>query len=82
LGRYGSEADAARALQVLVELAPVDTNGLYASVLALNALDAMDERARPAADAIRALPMPDSSVSPRMRAYVPDLVLKTLADLE
>jgi len=82
LGRYGSDEDAARALQVLVELAPVDTNGLYASVLALNALDAMDERARPAADAIRALPMPDSSVSPRMRAYVPDLVLKTLADLE
>jgi len=55
---------------------------VYVSVLALNALDAMDERAKPAADTIRALPEQDPSVPPRMKAHVPNLIRKTLADLE
>ncbi|MFH1918675.1 MAG: sulfatase-like hydrolase/transferase [Planctomycetota bacterium] len=82
LGRYGADAEAAKALEVLLKLAPVDSSGVYVSVLALNALDAMDERAKPAADTIRALPEQDPSVPPRMKAHVPNLIRKTLADLE
>lgn len=82
LGRYGSDEDAAKALGVLLELAPVDANGVYVSVLALNAIDAMDERAKGALDTIRALPQQDPSVPQRMRSYVPNLIRKTTADLE
>ena len=82
LGQYGSDEDAAKALQVLLELAPLDANGVYVSVLALNALDAMDERAKGALETIRALPQKDPAVTQRMRAYVPNLIRKTTADLE
>ena len=82
LGRYGGDEDVARALRVLMELAPVDSNGVFVSMLALNALDAMDAKAAPAADAIRRLPQKESSVPRRMGAYVPNLIRKTTADLE
>ncbi|NQT14775.1 MAG: HEAT repeat domain-containing protein, partial [Planctomycetes bacterium] len=82
LGRYGGDEDVARALRVLMELAPVDSGGVFVSMLALNALDAMDAKAAPAADAIRRLPQKDSSVPRRMGAYVPNLIRKTTSDLE
>jgi len=82
LGRYGGDEDADRALRVLMELAPVDASGVFVSMLALNALDAMDDRARPAVDAIRQLPQKDPSVPRRMGAYVPNLIRKTTADIE
>jgi arylsulfatase A-like enzyme len=82
LGRYGGDEEAARALRVLMELAPVDTNGVFVSMLALNALDAMDQRAAPAVDAIRRLPQKGSSAPRRMGAYVPNLIRKTTADIE
>jgi uncharacterized sulfatase len=82
LGRYGSEDDAAKALGVLLELAPLDQNGVFVSMLALNALDAMDGRAQSAKEAIQKLPKQDPAVPGRMRAYVSNLISKTLADLE
>jgi len=82
LGQYGSEGDAARAVSVLMELAPMDTNGVFVSMLALNALDALDERAKSVADAIGALPQKDPSTPRRMGGYVPNLIKKTAADLE
>ncbi len=82
LGQYGSEGDAAKAVSVLMELAPMDTNGVFVSMLALNALDALDEKAKPVADAIRALPQKDPSTPRRMGGYVPNLIKKTTADLE
>ena len=82
LGQYGSEAEAGEALKVLIELAPLDKNGVYTSMTALNAIDAMDGRAASAKAAIGALPREDSSVGRRLRAYVPNLIKKILADLD
>ncbi len=82
LGQYGGEAEARDALAVLMELAPLDKNGIYVSMTALNAIDAMDERAASAKAAIGALPREDSSVNRRLRAYVPNLIKKILADLD
>jgi uncharacterized sulfatase len=82
LGRYGSESDAARAVSLLMELAPLDTNGVFVSMLALNALDALDDKAGSVAGAIRALPQQDSEVPARMRGYVPNLIKKITADLQ
>ena len=82
LGQYGSDAEARNALKVLMALAPLDKNGLFVSIAALNAIDAMDGRAASAEAAIAALPTEDSSVHRRLRAYVPNLIKKILADLD
>ena len=82
LGQYGSESDAAEAVSVLMKLAPVDANGVFVSMLALNALDALDGKAKSAADEIAALPQKDPSAPKRMGGYVPNLIKKTTADLQ
>jgi uncharacterized sulfatase len=82
MGRWGREPDARRALEVLLELAPLGKNSVYVSMAALNAIDYMDVRALPAKDRIAALPTEDDSVPQRMRTYVGRLIEKTLADLQ
>jgi len=81
LGRYGDQQDAAKALAVLLELAPLDANGIYVSVLGLNALDALDGKAKSALDAIKRLPRQSPSVPGTMTSYVPRLIEQTLAEL-
>ena len=82
LGRYGSESDAAEAVSVLMELARLDTNGVFVSVLALNTLDELDKKAASVAGAIGALPQSDPATPRRMKTYVPRLIEKTTADLQ
>ena len=82
LGRYGNPQDLTAALPVLVDAASLQRNSPYVAMVALNALDAMDERAAKVAEAIDALPRDAPSTKGRMSAYVPNLVKKTLADLE
>ncbi len=82
LGRYGDDADAAKALEVLLELADLDHNSVFVSMLAVNAIDAMDDRAAGAIDRIKALPKRPRSAPPRVGGYVGNLINKTLADLK
>ncbi len=82
LGRYGTEADAAQALDVLISYADPEKNGIYLGTMAMNALDTMDERAASAADEIESLPDSDPSADQRLRDYVGRLKSKILADLE
>ena len=82
LGQYGSQSDADKAVSMLMELAPMDTNGVFVSMLALNALDALDERAKSAGEAIGALPRQDPATPQRMKNYVGNLIKKTTADLQ
>jgi hypothetical protein len=56
--------------------------GVYTAMLALNAIDALDDRAKPIKDQIAALPRKDNSVPRRMGAYVGNLITKTLSDLD
>jgi uncharacterized sulfatase len=81
LGRWGREPDARKALEVLMELAPLGNNSVYVSIAALNAIDHLDERALPAKERIAALPAEHDAVPERMRTYVGRLIEKTLADL-
>jgi uncharacterized sulfatase len=74
LGRFGNDADAGVASKVLLELAPMDANGLYVSILALNALDALGERANPAAAAVATLPVTRPDLPAKLRGYVPQLI--------
>jgi uncharacterized sulfatase len=80
LGRFGSESDANKALDVLLYNARPESN-YYLAVAAWNALDHLDERARPALDKIRSLPTKWGKVPPRMDEYPTRLKQKTLADL-
>jgi uncharacterized sulfatase len=74
LGRFGSADDAEQALAVLVELAPIDQNGVFVSMAALNALESLGDRANPAADAIRKFPAQGEVPDARYNSYVPRLL--------
>jgi uncharacterized sulfatase len=82
LGRFGTEGEAQRALSALLDLASLDRNNLYVSMMALNAIDYMDQRAADAKEKIAALPQKRGDIDPRMAENVPKLIEKILADLE
>ena len=82
LGRHGSDADATRALAVLVELADAEKHGLHVAMSALNALDYLDDRAAPALQRILALPQELPGMDRRFRIYLPNLIAKIRSDLE
>ena len=81
LGQYGNQQDVEHALKVLIEAADVSRSGIYISMLALNALDAMDGRAKAVEQSIAVLPANHDSINRRMRSYINNLKKKTLADL-
>ena len=82
LGRYGDNADTAKALEVLLGLASIEENGVFVSMAALNALDMLGDKAAGAKDTIASLPTKVSPSPPRMGTYVSRLIQKILADLE
>jgi arylsulfatase A-like enzyme len=78
LGRYGSDTDLKQALAVLLALAGRDKNNVFVSMAALNALDALADKAASVADDIKKL-MPNGKVpDTRYTPFVPQL-LKDLA---
>jgi uncharacterized sulfatase len=74
LGRFGTAVDAEEALAVLVELGPIDRNGVFVSMAALNALESLGDKANPAADAIRKFPAQGEVPDARYNSYVPRLL--------
>jgi len=82
LGRYCKEDEVDKALKVLLNLAPLDKNGVYVSMFALNALDQLGGKAKPVIETIQALPLQDPSVHPRMKNYVTRLVERITANLK
>jgi uncharacterized sulfatase len=82
LGQYGNDQDLSRALPILMELAPPDRNGIYISMLALNAIDSLDAKALGLKKQIEQLPNEDPNAPSRMGAYVLRLKEKILADFE
>jgi uncharacterized sulfatase len=80
LGRFGDSSDQSAALKVLIAEAQPRANP-YVRMAAWNAIDYLDDRARPALETIRQLPAEKFS-SERLGNYLPDLKRKTLADLQ
>ena len=74
LGRFGTAVDAEAALAVLVELGPIDRNGVFVSMAALNALESLGDRADPAAEAIGTFPAQGEVPDARYNSYVPRLL--------
>ncbi len=81
LAQWGNEEDVKLAIPVLLKHSPIDKNDVFASMLALNAFDAIDGRAASVQEQLAAMPK-NGEVPPRMGAYVRNLLTKTLADLK
>ncbi|MEO7652652.1 MAG: sulfatase-like hydrolase/transferase [Bryobacteraceae bacterium] len=82
IGVFGNDEEVTKALAALVGLAPIDRHGVYISMLALNAIDAMGKRATSAQAAIRALPKEHAATPRTMTGYVPALIKDILEKLE
>ena len=76
LGQYGGPADLKAALAVLEELASPQKNGAYASMLALNAIDALGDKAAPLQAMLKDLPQQDRAAPGRVNGYVSRLLEK------
>jgi len=84
LGLYGTDADAdaAEALNVLLELASVEHNSVFVAMLAVTALDEMGERASSAKEQIAALPQKPKKAPPRTEGYLARLLEKVMGDMK
>ncbi len=82
LARFGQGKDTALALEKLLALANGDQQTVFTAMLALNALDYTDAKAKPHAAAIAALPRKAKVTPPRMGNYIIRLIEKTTADLK
>ena len=74
LATYGTTADRRRALEVLLGAARVDRHGLYAALLALNALAHVPDLPDSARAGLRAAPVEAAGIDARERDYLPRLI--------
>ncbi len=82
LGEYSNQQDVDKAISVLIDLASIRKHGLFVSMLSLNAIDALGNKAKPILDQIKALPKYDDSVHGRLRNYVARLIEDITENLE
>jgi hypothetical protein len=66
---------------VLLPLSNAEQHGAFVSIMALNALDYMDERAMGAKEQIEGLPREDPKASPRFGEAMGKIIDRALADL-
>ncbi len=79
LGEHGEGADLKQALAVLKELASPEESGCYTSILAMNVIDALDEKADSLRAMIEDMPVKDPKAPGRPNGYVSRLK-KTILD--
>lgn len=82
LGRFGSEEDTAKSLEVIMAHSNVATGNVFEAILATNALDYLDEKAASRLDEIKALPKKPTGPAPRVDGYVRNILPKIISDLE
>jgi uncharacterized sulfatase len=80
LGRFGGPEQAAAARRALLAAADVRATGLYAAVLALNAINQLGNAEPDLKASIGALPRQHESIDERERDYLPRLVEAILED--
>ncbi|HEY9170965.1 MAG TPA: HEAT repeat domain-containing protein, partial [Verrucomicrobiae bacterium] len=80
LGLHGSADDLAQALPVLKDLAAPDKNGVFISLEALSAIEALGKKAEPLREFLRTMPRQDTNAVERTGSYVPRLVEHLLGE--
>lgn len=81
LGRYGNDDDLVAALEELAELISVESNEIFIPMMALTALDEMEDKATPIRDAIEAIRVDGVSRERPDGQEIERLKLKLLSDL-
>jgi arylsulfatase A-like enzyme len=81
LAQYGGEDALPSSLAVLGELAPVDKNGVFVSMAALAAIDALGTKAAPLLNTVRTMSQDGPSPDARFNSYVPRLVADITTNL-
>jgi arylsulfatase A-like enzyme len=81
LGRFGPDEDLPKCRTTLGELADPARNGVYVSLLALNAIDTLGRKAAPMKSTIAGLSKEDPNADKRYASYVPRLIEDILASL-
>jgi uncharacterized sulfatase len=74
LGRYGDPEDLQPALKTLLDLADAARSGAHVSLMALNALDALGEKAAPVRSALPSLQLDDPNAHARFGGYTRRIV--------
>ena len=82
LGKFGSKKDLASAVKVLSETADPVKNGCFPSMLAMNAIDHLDDKAKPLLSQIQSMPRTPTEVDKRFQGYVGRLVDTTVKELK
>jgi uncharacterized sulfatase len=80
LARFGDPELRQSAVERLVELASLETQGLYVALASLNALDALRPLDPAVTEQLRALPRTSDSLPNRLNGYVPRIVEHLLGE--
>ena len=74
LAQYGNEMDHAKALEVLIELAPPEKHDVFVAMAALGAIDSLGAKASSLVEQVRQINPRGPSPDPRFDPYVPRLI--------
>ncbi len=81
LGKYGSKEDMAKAVETLGKTVDPIKNGCFPSMLAMNAIDHLDDKSKSLIPLIQSMPRTPENVDGRFKGYVGRLVETTLKEL-
>jgi uncharacterized sulfatase len=82
LGKYGNKKDVQSAVKILGETADPVKNGCFPSMLAMNAIDHLDDKAKSLLSKIQSMPRTPTEVDKRFQGYVGRLVETTVKELK
>ena len=82
LGRFGTKEEQILAVNTLGKLADPVKNGCFPSMLAMNAIDHLDNKAKSLLSLIKSMPRTPEGVDKRFQGYVGRLVDTTVTQLE
>ncbi len=78
LGRFGGDSDLRPALRTLRELSVPEVNSYYVAMLAMNAIEALGDKAEPLGGFIAGLPDAGAWAPPRGKSYTKNLKMRIL----
>lgn len=74
LAQYGQDSNRANALNTLKELSDPSKNGFFVSILALNVIDNLGNKADILKEYLKTIPVEDKSALPRLKSNIPKLL--------
>jgi len=80
IAKFGTRDESKAALEVLAQLAPPDRNGIFVSLEAFAAIEALGEKARSLQPAFRTMARRDPAATPRTAGYVDRFLEHTLSE--